>query len=224
MFINLTECYVKAIREGKIPCIESAVEYISKVENSKARQEALEKYDEKMIILKFPVMEKELLDKHRLAQKSALKVFLAKSVFDKSQEEQRKFAKTLVERLTTLIASNEKASILTCKAILEELYGSIQRQIKDGTFLEPGGYRVYDNQMMNLVNDYRAKPGKGVKASAVLEEFMENKQVERMQILNADEKLQEEEKKIEEERAKAASAERMKNMKGEELGKSEQSK
>ena len=42
MFINLAKCYVEAINKGGVPVIENAVDYITKVENEKAKERAFE--------------------------------------------------------------------------------------------------------------------------------------------------------------------------------------
>ena len=217
MFVNLSKCYFKAIREGQIPCIESAVEYISIAENKKAKEEAIKVYDQEMGALKFPATDKELDSKHQSTQKRALEIFSSKSIFDKSQEHKQSLAKMMMEKFMIYKTKNEESSAVMCRAILKDLHKDIERQVKDGTFLEPGGYASYLNQMEKLERDYNARPGKGVRANAILNEFMKDKQGEQKHILHADKKLRDEEKKIEEQRIKAERAEQMKKTKEEEL-------
>ena len=217
MFINFCKCYVDAIREGKIPCIESAVAYISKVENAKAMEDAFKIFDEEISRLELPVMEEELNVKHQSAQQKAMESFSSRSVFDKSQDYQQLLAKGLGERYMKLVTKNEDSSTKKCKAILKDLYGNIEQQIKEGKFLRPGGYQSYVIQMEKLEREYRGQKGKGIKENVVYIEFVKEKQVDQKQILNADEKLKDEERKVEKERIKASQAEMMRIAKEEDL-------
>ena len=41
---NLAKCYVEAIQNGAVPCIQSAVETIAQLENATAVQDSIELY------------------------------------------------------------------------------------------------------------------------------------------------------------------------------------
>ena len=41
IFLNLAKAYVETINKGGVPVIENAVDYITKVENEKAKEKAL---------------------------------------------------------------------------------------------------------------------------------------------------------------------------------------
>ena len=210
MFVNMAQCYVDAIREGKIPCIESAVSYVSKVENTKAIDNALGVYDSDMTGLRFPTDEANLHQQHMAAQTKAMKAFATLSVLDKSQEYQTTLTDMLRKRYVDLVAKNEASSVSKCRAILQELSKDIEQQVKNGAFLKPGGYELYRSQMERLERAYMETKGKGFKANDVFNEFMREKEVERAQILNADTKLKEEERKMEQQRSATLKANREK--------------
>ena len=208
MFVNLSKCYVQAIRDGKIPCIESAVTYITKIENTKALEKAIEVYNSEIAGLEFPVDGKVLEERHSQAQKKASERFSDLAILDENQECYDSLRNTLSQRYIEILAENEESSVRKCRAILEDLYREIEKQITSGVFLKPGGYESYRNQMDKLEKAYRIRERKGFKANDVFDSFMKEKEVDQLQILNADKKLTEEEREKEEQRLQTQKAER----------------
>ncbi|KAL2098618.1 hypothetical protein ACEWY4_005098 [Coilia grayii] len=92
MLGSLAETYVEAIRSGKVPCLESAVESLAKIHNSRAVAEALEFYRAEMTQkVQFPTETQEALSGvHTSAEKQAISIFINASFNDQEQEHQLK--------------------------------------------------------------------------------------------------------------------------------------
>ena len=73
--------YVNSIRNGSLPCIESAVLALAQIENSAALQKAITHYDQQMsqrVQLPTETLQ-ELLDLHRTCEKEAVNIFMENS-------------------------------------------------------------------------------------------------------------------------------------------------
>lgn len=88
---NLAEVYVEAIRSGRIPCLENAVETLTKVQNERAVEQGLQAYQSRVFeLICFPLDPSELSDIHRKAEKAAIDVFISTSFNDTEQKAQLK--------------------------------------------------------------------------------------------------------------------------------------
>ncbi len=80
---TLVDSYVSSIRNGAVPCIDSAVTAMATLENSRVIAEALEKYKEGMARLMLPTEDDTALaEAHSLALDEAIEYFAEKSIFD----------------------------------------------------------------------------------------------------------------------------------------------
>ncbi|XP_075705274.1 guanylate-binding protein 6-like [Rhinoderma darwinii] len=191
--------YVEAIRSGSIPSMENAVLALAKIENSRAIQEALSKYDEMMnqCLNTFPTETQEgflNLDKEFHAE--AVKVFMNLSFKDENQEYQSKLIIELGHKKAVYMKQNEEASVRKCRALLQELSAAMEKGISEGKFAVPGGYKLFTEEKKSLVIDYLNASGKGVKSLEVLQEFFKEKENVESTILMADKTLKEKEKKL----------------------------
>lgn len=84
MLGGLVSCYVDAIRNGAVPCIESAVETTAKVENERAINEALELYRQRFMgSVRFPTETMlELSNCHHVCEREAAEYFMKVAIFD----------------------------------------------------------------------------------------------------------------------------------------------
>ncbi|EMP26450.1 Guanylate-binding protein 4 [Chelonia mydas] len=102
----------------------------------------------------------------------------------------------ITERYANLLAENEAVSEQTCRALLEELSAAMQQKLSAGRYSQPSGYQAYDRDQNRAVEDYRAKPNKGVTAEETLEQFLASKKAEAEAVLKADILLTEAEKHV----------------------------
>ncbi|XP_062312465.1 guanylate-binding protein 1-like [Osmerus eperlanus] len=114
------------------------------------------------------------------------------------------FQNGITKHYEELLTQNGEASEKKCQDLLRDLSAPVSQKIQDGFFAKPGGYELYCDLHDNLVAQYRSTPNKGIQAEEVLERFLKEKSVESNSILQADQKLTDSEKRIHEEKEKAA--------------------
>ena len=91
MFKSQAVCYVEAIRNGAVPCIESALTSMTTIENEKAVENALELYKRMMLELPIPASDKTTLNNaHSKCHGCASEQFLKQCVFDDEMFYKRK--------------------------------------------------------------------------------------------------------------------------------------
>ncbi|XP_071987595.1 guanylate-binding protein 7-like isoform X2 [Engystomops pustulosus] len=203
--------YVEAIRSGSIPSMENAVIALAKIENSRAVDEALSKYEEMMKESegKFPTeTQEEFLNLDKESHSEALNVFMKLSFKDENQEFQFKLLEELAGRKEVYQRKNEEMSIRRCRAVLQELSAALEEGVRQGKFSVPGGYKRFMAEKKSLVDDYLKAGGKGVKALEVLQQFLKEKENVESSILIADKTLEEKEKKLAEQKSQAEAAAR----------------
>ncbi|XP_075462605.1 guanylate-binding protein 7-like [Ascaphus truei] len=212
---NLAVTYVEAIRSGSVPCMENAVLALAQIENSRAVQEALCKYDSEMSqrVDRFPTeTQEEFLNLHQESEKEAVKLFMNQSFKDENQEHQKNLIEKLAEKRAKYSQRNEEASAAKCRALIQDLSVSLERGISEGEYTKPGGHQRFVEEKQKLVDAYNGSPGKGIKALEVLQEFLIEKEKVGASILQADKSLSVKDKEIAEQRAQAEAAEREKQI------------
>ncbi|XP_065276536.1 guanylate-binding protein 1-like isoform X1 [Emys orbicularis] len=210
MLGNLAVTYVDAIRSGAVPCMESAVLALAQIENSAAVGEAVAVYEEQLerrAALPTETVQ-ELLELHAQCEREALRAFMARAFKDDDRRFQGELMRRLEEQKQELCRRNEVASSDRCRAALMELSQELDDRIGAGVYSVPGGYQRFLDDRQRMVERYRQVPGKGVKADAALQEFLQSKEAVAQSILQTDEALTEKEKEMAAERARAEAAER----------------
>ncbi|XP_008958724.3 guanylate-binding protein 2 isoform X2 [Pan paniscus] len=211
---SLVLTYVNAISSGDLPCMENAVLALAQIENSAAVQKAIAHYEQQMgqkVQLPTETLQ-ELLDLHRDSEREAIEVFMKNSFKDVDQMFQRKLGAQLEARRDDFCKQNSKASSDCCMALLQDIFGPLEEDVKQGTFSKPGGYRLFTQKLQELKNKYYQVPRKGIQAKEVLKKYLESKEDVADALLQTDQSLSEKEKAIEVERIKAESAEAAKKM------------
>eukprot|EP00092_Neocalanus_flemingeri_P033931 GFUD01036897.1.p1 GENE.GFUD01036897.1~~GFUD01036897.1.p1 ORF type:complete len:702 (+),score=218.67 GFUD01036897.1:901-3006(+) len=208
MYALMIESYLKAIRDGVIPSVENAVDYMAEAENKKAKELAVEAYRNELKDLKCPVPNNTLLERDSKAKKIAVNIYLDRSLFDKNEEGSISLGLDLNEIFNNMVNENSLLSMKKSKEAFVKLHEPIQSKIKQGYFLKPGGYTLYEKDMTQVVSQYKEFTDLGDEAGAMLNEMMMDKEVERKQILDADKQLGIEQKRTEEERKKKEEQER----------------
>uniref|UniRef100_A0A8C3HC17 GB1/RHD3-type G domain-containing protein n=1 Tax=Chrysemys picta bellii TaxID=8478 RepID=A0A8C3HC17_CHRPI len=210
MLGNLAVTYVDAIRSGAVPCMESAVLALAQMENLAAVGEAVAVYEEQLGRRAALPTEsvQELLDLHAQCEREALRAFMARAFKDDDRRFQEELMVWPLEQKQELCRRNEVASSERCKAALLELSQELDDRIGEGVYSVPGGYQHFLDDRQRMVDRYRQVPGKGVKADAALQEFLQSKAAVAQSILQTDKALMEKEKEMAAERARAEAAKR----------------
>ncbi|XP_037057917.1 guanylate-binding protein 2-like [Peromyscus leucopus] len=206
---SLVLTYVNAIRSGELPCMENAVLTLAQIENSAAVQKAIEHYEEQMnqkVQLPTETL-KELLDLHRPIEREAIEVFMKNSFKDIDQKFQRELGDQLVAKRDAFVKKNMDVSSARCSDLLEDIFGPLEEEVKQGTFSKPGGYHLFLQKKQELEKKYNQAPGKGLQAEEMLKKYFESKEDVAETLLRTDKSLTEAAKEIEVERIKAETAE-----------------
>ncbi|XP_046501074.1 guanylate-binding protein 2 isoform X1 [Equus quagga] len=206
---SLVLTYVNAISSGDLPCMENAVLALAQIENSAAVQKAVAHYDQQMgQRVKLPTETlQELLDLHRANEKEAIEVFMKNSFKDVEQKFQKELGAQLEAKRDDFCKQNMQASSDRCMALLQDIFGPLEEEVKQGAFSKPGGYRLFIQKKQELKNKYYQVPRKGIQAEDMLKKYLESKEDVADALLRTDQSLSEKEKEIEVERIKAESAE-----------------
>ncbi|XP_041504171.1 guanylate-binding protein 2-like [Microtus oregoni] len=206
---SLVLTYVNAIRSGELPCMENAVLTLAQIENSAAVQKAIEHYEEQMNHkVQLPTESlQELLDLQRPIESEAIEVFIKNSFKDVDQKFQKELGALLDAKLEAFIKKNMDVSSARCSGLLEDIFGPLEKEVKEGTFSKPGGYYLFLQKKQELEKKYNQIPGKGLQAEKMLKKYFDSKDDVAETLLKADQSLTEAAKEIEVERIKAEAAE-----------------
>nr|XP_048309657.1 guanylate-binding protein 1-like isoform X4 [Myodes glareolus] len=206
---SLVVTYVNAIRSGELPCMENAVLALAQIENSAAVQKAIEHYEEQIkqkVQLPTETLQ-ELLDFLRPIEREALEVFMKNSFKDVDQMFQKELKDLLDARQDAVVKKNIDVSSAHCSDLLQDIFGPLEEEVKQGTFSKPGGYFLFLQRKQELEKKYNQAPGKGLQAEKMLKAYFESKEGVAATLLKMDQSLTEKEKEIEVERIKAEAAE-----------------
>nr|UOV22667.1 guanylate-binding protein 1 [Arapaima gigas] len=204
MLSHLAKTYVETIASGGVPCLENAVLAMAHIENKAAVEEGLQVYQKGMHGLQFPISMEEISDAHRHWDSLATKTFMSRSFKDGNGEHLKSLADAINQEYANFLIKNEDASEKICRELLSKLSEDMAKKLQNGFYAQPGGYELYCVDHDCLVAEYRKKENKGVKEEEVLEKFLKEKSVESNSVLQADKTISEQEKKIHEEKEKAA--------------------
>uniref|UniRef100_A0A8D0EXI1 Guanylate binding protein family member 6 n=1 Tax=Strix occidentalis caurina TaxID=311401 RepID=A0A8D0EXI1_STROC len=195
---KLAETYVETIRSGAVPCLESTVLTLAETANAAAVKEAVTLYRDLMEQrVKLPTETlQELLELHKQCEQEALELFMARAFKEgicSSQTELIVGVEAVKEKFCT---DNDQASRDKCEAALRDLSQVMERRISNGTYNVSGGYQLFREDQQALVEKYQELPGKGVKADAVLQEFLQSRRSLAESILSTDLSLTEKDKEL----------------------------
>ncbi|KAM6106981.1 guanylate-binding protein 1-like [Phoenicopterus ruber ruber] len=195
---KLAATYVEAIQSGAVPCLESAVLALAETVNRAAVKEAVTLYRDLMEQrAKLPTETvQELLELHTQCEQEALELFMAWAFEDGICSFQADLMRQVEAVKVKFWRDNEQASRDKCTAALRDLCQDMERRVSDGVYSVPGGYQLFKGDQQALVERYRELPGKGVKADAVLQEFLQSRKTLAENILNRDCSLTERDKEM----------------------------
>ncbi|XP_051990668.1 guanylate-binding protein 1-like [Xyrauchen texanus] len=208
---HLVQNYVDTISSGRVPCLDNAVVTLANLENQAAVQEALNVYQCGMEEVKnmFPVIVTNLTSEHQKFSSLATSEFMKRSFKDEKGEYLGKLVEEIDAYYLDLMDKNEMASQQKCGQLLNYLFSEMSERLQNGVYSQSGGYELYCRDRDAIIAKYRSEPNKGVRAEAVLNEFLNERGAEANSILYTDKALTENEKKIQEEKEKASLMEQM---------------
>ncbi|CAO2600258.1 Guanylate-binding protein 1 [Lemmus lemmus] len=206
---SLVLTYVQAICSGELPCMENAVLTLAQIENSAAVKKAIEHYEEQMndkVQLPTETLQ-ELLDLQKPIESEAIEIFMKNSFKDVDQKFQKELGALLDAKREVFIKKNMDVSSARCSDLLDDIFGPLEKEVKQGTFSKPGGYYLFLQKKQELEKKYNQIPGKGLQAEKMLKKYFDSKDDVAEALLKADQSLTEAAKEIEVERIKAEAAE-----------------
>ncbi|KAA0718775.1 Guanylate-binding protein 4 [Triplophysa tibetana] len=197
---QLAQIYVETISSGKVPCLDNAVVALANLENKAAVQKALKvcQSGREEVMNKFPVSMENITSVHQKSSSLATSEFLKRSFKDEKGEYIANLKENIDMYYTNLLNQNETASKRKCKELLKDLFSDMNERLQNGEYSQCGGHEIYCRHRDAIIAQYRREPNKGVKAEAVLNEFLNDRAAEANSILHTDMKLTENEKKIQE--------------------------
>ncbi|XP_074995410.1 guanylate-binding protein 1-like [Calonectris borealis] len=175
---KLAATYVEAIRSGAVPCLQSAALALAEAENAAAVKAAVALYRDLMeqrAQLPTETLQ-ELLGLHAQCAREALELFVARAFEDGIRPFRAELQRQVQALKVKFCRDNEQASRDKCEAALRDLCQDMERRIADGVYNVPGGYQLFQGDQQALVEKYWELPGKGVKAAAVLQEFLQSRE------------------------------------------------
>ncbi|TRY66318.1 hypothetical protein DNTS_024315 [Danionella cerebrum] len=187
---NLAEVYVEAIGSGKIPCLENAVVSLSKIQNVRAVDQALQHYLTEMLnYATFPLNPKELSDLHTFIEKKAIEVFISTCFGDNDQKYQRELMGKIYDEYQHLCQQNNEVSLTQCEEELRKVFSKMEKHISRGSYLRPGGYQEYRASLANITSEYRERTKSQIMSEEVLSKFLKAQEDVGNMILQADQSL-----------------------------------
>ncbi|XP_047418133.1 guanylate-binding protein 5-like isoform X2 [Sciurus carolinensis] len=205
---SLVLTYVSAINSGALPCMENAVLALTQRENSAAVQKALAHYDELMVQkVQLPTETlQELLELHRASKREAIEIFTKNSFKDEDQSFQKELQTLLDVKQKDICKQNEEASSDRCSVLLQDIFGPLEEEVKQGLYSKPGGHNLYLQKTEELKKKYHQQPRKGTQAEEALQKYLKSKESVSNAILQTDQALTAKEKETKEARVKAEAA------------------
>ncbi|NXJ06878.1 GBP1 protein, partial [Odontophorus gujanensis] len=175
----LVESYVAAITTGSVPCVETALTVVAEAENSAVVEAAVAEYQQGMEQgLVLPTASHDaLMAVHQDWKQRAITFFLSHALANTKQRYQELLMDKLEVAKEEFCRRNEEASEQRCHAVLRELWGDTQLCVQRGHYTVPGGMRLLQEDLKFVLEEYKRRPNKGVKAAAVLEEFTQQSKV-----------------------------------------------
>ncbi|XP_043925741.1 guanylate-binding protein 1-like [Protopterus annectens] len=161
---TLLQAYTECISSGHVPSIQSAVQSLSEIENTRAVAAAEACYKELMDKVTLPTKDVyEFLKHHIQSEKEAIDAFTQQFFLDEDMKFQNEMKVKIQCLYDQYNSANEQASEKKCRAVLNEVAKELEEKLKEGEYVKPGGYTMYCFDRKCAEKAYLAVPGKGVK-------------------------------------------------------------
>ncbi|KAL2103141.1 hypothetical protein ACEWY4_000009 [Coilia grayii] len=187
----LAETYVEAIRSGKVPCLESAVESLALIQNGRAVAEALDLYQREMQRwVRLPTDTQEALSHiHSNASTQAISTFTNASFNDLEHKHQDELMRNMARQYDEWCWRNVEESRRQSKGVLSRVFGPLEEALGRGDFMKPGGYQDYRTALDTHTHLYRQEQGTGLMREEVLMDYLTDRSSVGENILAADRSL-----------------------------------
>lgn len=189
MFGSMAQCYVAAIEQGDIPCIQSAFQLTAMQENRRILELALEEYRSCMLDLQMPLSQEQLYQQHQNLMRDLLEKYRRKIIFEEAHDFRQEYDARVVAAYNEIVTLNETKSQTFCESMLEKLNDTIAAKFRNGQYLCSGGYAIYKEDLQLLTAKYISTANKGVKSDTVLHKFLQQKESEISTIVAIDKEM-----------------------------------
>ncbi|XP_040502441.1 guanylate-binding protein 1-like [Gallus gallus] len=170
----LMEKYVAAISSGSVPCVESAVKALARAENTAAVQAAVAEYQRGMEQgLVLPTASYDaLLAVHQDCEQRAITLFLSRAFANHEHQYHDELVHKLEAAKEEFCQRNKEASEQRCRTVLQELWRDMELRLQRGDYVARGGAQLFKDDLNRVLEEYKQRHDKGVRAEAVLKEFL----------------------------------------------------
>ncbi|XP_063069924.1 guanylate-binding protein 1 [Engraulis encrasicolus] len=210
----LAETYVEAIRSGKVPCLESAVESLALIQNGRAVAEALAHYEKEMQRwVRLPSETQEALSQiHSEASTQAISIFTNASFNDNQQTYQDELMRKMAEVYDDWCLRNAEESRRVCGEVLARVFGPLEAGVLRGAYMKPGGYKEYKAALDEATAQYKREQASELMREEVLLCYLKDKMSIGQSILATDKSLSKAEQQAKEEALRREEAERKREL------------
>ncbi|XP_060603239.1 guanylate-binding protein 1-like isoform X2 [Ruditapes philippinarum] len=215
MLVELLGAYIKAIKDGKVPCIDDALTVMSKEENKKHAKDAIDTFRVDLEKLHLPVGDKtKLLEEKFEIRTSVLKNLTSKLLFDDDHSVEMSVQSEMDRIFKEFETKNDKLLYEKCMKRITDLYEKeVKGNIDGKIYMVSGGYDKYKNDMLRVKEMYETELDHEridrMQVSSVENDFMAGKTSERNEIM--EKVLALEKEKTEEENVRKIEQMRRKN-------------
>ncbi|XP_040502436.1 guanylate-binding protein 2 isoform X2 [Gallus gallus] len=113
-----------------------------------------------------------LLAVHRDCEQRALALFLSRAFADHKHQYNDELVHKLEAAKEEFCQRNKEASEQRCRTVLQELWRDVELRLQRGDYVARGGAQLFKEDVNRVLEEYKQRPDKGVRAEAVLKEFL----------------------------------------------------
>ncbi|XP_073491714.1 guanylate-binding protein 6-like isoform X1 [Aquarana catesbeiana] len=200
---ELANLYTEALNSSNVACLEEVVVSLAEKENKMAVEEGTKLYEDRMKTIVLPTKTlNQFLDLSTQYEEEARKVFFERSIKDTDKKFLNEFMEIVKRTRMEFSVMNEEKSREKCEALIKKHSAGLEKALAEGKFCVPGGHGRFKKSLEAIKKKYNRESKKGVKAEAVLQEYMTSKQTDEILIIQKDKDLSKEQRKKEEENAR----------------------
>ncbi|XP_056390575.1 guanylate-binding protein 1-like [Hyla sarda] len=172
-FAHLLQSYLDVVKEKDFAILTSSFSNMFITENGKMMDKSIEVYEAKMSSQNVKSRE-EFEQIHKATEEEAKLEFNKLYVkHEKSQDEyQAELKAELLKKKDEVWKTCEESSLQRCNAIIEQLKSTLDQNIKENKYHTHGGLKTFINDKNVIIEEYKQKQDKGVKAEHVLQIFL----------------------------------------------------
>ncbi|XP_053386759.1 guanylate-binding protein 1-like isoform X2 [Mercenaria mercenaria] len=206
MFASLVESYVHAIRNGEVPDVDDAITVVSKLENKRMADVAVETFTRHLKSIQLPVLHTEKFHQlYQNIQNLSLSEYRLNAMFD-SESFEKEAIKQMDELWNSVSKENTELVRSHCSFLLKQIFENlVGKKQKSGKYHVPGGYTKYkmDLEAMKSEYNHKTKDIELYEAQSVLHFFLAEETANEKHILFEDQKLTDVDRKHELEKMQA---------------------